>query len=820
LFFENSCRWLVLGDFSLHMAAKPVVSRLWWGNEVFMDFIDMQIPASLRSEIVAHGYTTATPVQEKIVSPEYATGDLLVSSKTGSGKTIGFGLAIAPQLLGGANKLPPTKTPRALVVAPTRELAQQVAEELFWLYRGADGRMATCVGGMDIRREQKLLYGGPHIVVGTPGRLCDHIKRGSLKLEGVEAVILDEADEMLDMGFREELEFILEAAKDRTRTLLFSATIPTEIERMAQRYTKNAKRIATEEVGEAHGDIEYIAHRVASKEKEAAVVNVLRFYDAKSALVFVATRDGVNDLAERLMERGFSTVALSGELSQANRDRAIQMMKSGHSRVLVATDVAARGLDLPDISLVIHADPPNDHSVLQHRSGRTGRAGQKGIAVILVPMAREGYVERQLREANITAQLVPVPMAQEIEPLDAERFVSDVTSLFAETTPQQKKIAETLLEKYSAQDLVAAFVRREQRALPVIEEMPMTRRLLSGKSPSSDRALTPRRESLDRGTSSSYDASGEYVWFKVNVGRSQQADPKWLIPLLCRRGNVRGGDIGQIDISTRHTEFQIKKRLADEFERSSQMPDTKDPKIHFNRIGGEAPVVVAPARVIKPASEVKPAPVLVAPVKAEVKPEPKLAPIKVEKSTAELSSPKQENTVEIKLPKIKAIKAKADVVAPEIVAKPVVAPVKDEVKVSKPAAKVETKPEVKPAPVKVEAAPVKTEVKVSKVEKAEVKPIKPAPVKVEQKSESKPKPAATFIEAKLDSKAEVTRPAKPKKADHKKQRAKDDDDTPESAIDLTPKRAIKTNPWIEKFKQEADRKKKLSLEAPKKTKKK
>jgi ATP-dependent RNA helicase DeaD len=737
-----------------------------------MNFTEMQIPSPLRAEIIARGYTTPTKVQETIASPEYASGDLLVSSKTGSGKTIGFGLAFAPQLLGDSEKLKPTQTPRALIVAPTRELAQQVAEELSWLYRSAGGRVATCVGGIDIRRELKQLSLGAHIVVGTPGRLNDHINRGSLKLETTEVVVLDEADEMLDMGFREELEFILDAAKARSRTLLFSATIPTEIQRLAQRYTKDAKRVAID-AGEAHEDIEYIAYRISSREKEGAVVNVLRYYEAKSALVFVATREGVHDLAERLMSRGFSVVSLSGELSQVNRDRAIHVMKSGHARVLVATDVAARGLDLPDVGLVIHADPPNDPSVLQHRSGRTGRAGQKGTAVILVPAGRERVVERQLQGANITARLLPVPSIKEIEALDAQRFVEDVTGLFADTTDAQKKTAAALLEKYSAEDLVAALVRREQRLLPLLEDLSMTQKLVtrSFSQPNERSNERPTRESR------STHMGDEYSWFQVNVGRTQQADPKWLIPMICRRGNVQKSDIGQINVLLRHTEFEIKRRSAALFEMSAQKPDEKDPKIRFHR-SGEAPPPVAP-------KETK---VEVAPPKESPAPKAEAAPV----------------VQPIKAPKAKAAKeliAPAEVESPRVEA----TPVKVEAEPKKVEAKKEKKPTPQPKQEEKPQEPTKIASAAIPQKKEEAQPSTPQPKKEEKQqatqTEKKPAPSAP-----------------PKKEEAQQARPETHKQPKEKKADKPAKPGVKTNPWIEKFKRAAERKSKSGFETPKRKK--
>jgi ATP-dependent RNA helicase DeaD len=335
----------------------------------------------------ARGYSTPTAVQLAVLEAD--TGrDLLVSAQTGSGKTVAFGLAIAPTLLREAERLPQAAEPMALVIAPTRELAMQVQRELDWLYKDTGARVVTCVGGMDGRAEARQLAQGAHIVVGTPGRLRDHLERHRLDLSQLAAVVLDEADEMLDLGFREDLEFILNATPENRQTLLFSATMPRDIETLARSYQRNAERLETMRRDEQHADIEYRAIRVAPNDIENAVVNVLRLHEMPAALVFCSTREAVKRLHMRLVERGFSAVALSGELTQGERTHALQALRDGRARVLVATDVAARGLDLPALGLVIHADLPHDAETLLHRSGRTGRAGNKGLCTLIVPYNR------------------------------------------------------------------------------------------------------------------------------------------------------------------------------------------------------------------------------------------------------------------------------------------------------------------------------------------------------------------------------------------------------------------------------------------------
>ena len=382
------------------------------------------MPQPLARALAARGYDEPTPVQAAILAADTANRDLIVSAQTGSGKTIAYGLALADTLLRGADTLPP-EGPLALIVAPTRELALQVQRELAWLYAETGAAIIACVGGMDPRAERRLLERGAHIVVGTPGRLRDHLERRALDLTQLRAVVLDEADEMLDLGFREDLEFILEATPPTRRTLLFSATLPKAIVALATRYQRDALRIETGGAARGHEDIEYRVVRVMANERVHAIVNILRFVDSPSAIIFCNTRDSVRHLSAMLFERGFSAVTLSGELSQNERNHALQALRDHRATVCVATDVAARGLDLPNLGLVIHADLPTDPQVLQHRSGRTGRAGRKGVSVLLVPPASQRKADRLLEMARLTASFSGPPTAESIRERDQQRLLDD-----------------------------------------------------------------------------------------------------------------------------------------------------------------------------------------------------------------------------------------------------------------------------------------------------------------------------------------------------------------------------------------------------------
>jgi len=539
---------------------------------------------SLERALADRGYNDPTPVQAAVLDQDALDRDLLVSAQTGSGKTVAYGLAMASTLLGEAERFGAPREPLALIIAPTRELALQVNRELIWLYGPAGARVASCVGGMDVRREQRALEDGCHIVVGTPGRLRDHLERGRLDTSKMKVVVLDEADEMLDLGFREDLEFILDATPEDRRTLLFSATLPKNIVALARRYQRDAHRIDTLVENEPHGDIEYRAIRCAPNETELATVNVLRFYESRGAMVFCHTREAVRHLHASLVERGFAAVALSGELSQSERSHALQALRDGRARVCVATDVAARGIDLPDLGLVIHVDLPNDHETLLHRSGRTGRAGRKGVCVMLVPYTRRRKAERLIDQAGIDATWAGPPLADDIRKLDRERLMQD--PIFSEeTTEEDLAMARVLLAEKSAEEIANALARFHRSRLPAPEEVfdPGEDRGPRQRKDKRERQEERARGGRDWGRGASedgaYASSEDMVWFRMSVGRRNNADPRWLLPIICRLGHVTKKEIGSIKIFDRESKFQIAKSHASKFAAAVRKTNDEDIRI-------------------------------------------------------------------------------------------------------------------------------------------------------------------------------------------------------------------------------------------------
>jgi ATP-dependent RNA helicase DeaD len=540
------------------------------------------IHPALASALAAKGYDQLTPVQMAMTNEEYGEADLLVSAQTGSGKTVAFGIAIAPTLLGGATCFDTAAAPLGLIIAPTRELAIQVKRELDWVYAATQIKIATCVGGMDIRNERRALERGAHLVVGTPGRLRDHITRGALDLSAIRAVVLDEADEMLDLGFRDDLEFILGAAPRERRTLLFSATVRHGIAELAKRVQTNAVRVATTAPTEQHADIEYQLMLVRRNEREHAIINALLESNSKSALVFCHTREAVRHLTARLVNRGFSVVSLSGEMAQSERSNALQSMRDGRARVCVATDVAARGIDLPSLDLVVHADVPSNPETLLHRSGRTGRAGRKGICVLIVPENRRGAAQRVLALARLTATVRAAPGIAEIEERYRRQILDAAVSAALPDDMETDFVAE-LLERAGPQRVAAAFLRLQLAAHPVPEELvPLPVDALQSRGParvprSADKhasAREPRGPDMEGG-----------VWFTISLGRRHRADPKFLLPMICNAGGVTKRDVGAIRIDDTETRFEISADKAGGFAHQIRQPGSLEKGIRIAPAG-------------------------------------------------------------------------------------------------------------------------------------------------------------------------------------------------------------------------------------------
>jgi ATP-dependent RNA helicase DeaD len=542
-----------------------------------MDTIDpfAGVPEQLRTAMVARGFEKLTSVQEAVLSAASAGRNLRISSQTGSGKTLALGLRLADDLI--SENAGSAAGPRVLLITPTRELAVQVAGELNWLFAQVRGVAVEVVtGGSDIGRERRALRKAPCVLVGTPGRLLDHMRTRTLNCSSIRQVVLDEADQMLDMGFREELEAILEGLPEDRCSHLVSATFPAAVKRLADRFQKDPLHVEGTRLGEANADIQHVAHRIRPHELERALVNVLLHSRGERVLVFVRRRIDATELSERLSANGLAAAPFSGDLNQTQRTRTLNAFKNGEQDILIATDVAARGIDVPEIGMVIHADVPTDVENYTHRSGRTGRAGLKGRSVLMVPNQAQNRVRRILSSAGVEAQWQPVPSPAQIEKRYTKKFRRDLHEILAETekvSAKQVAYATVLLEQREPAEIIAAL-------LEMAEPQPALRGYsVEEVAEGSSAGGAPRRR---RST------SGSFQGFEINWGKEKGATASRILSHLCRRGNLSSAEVGAIRIGPSSSTFEIAADGADAFEKVSRRPDDRDPSVRIRRRKGNA----------------------------------------------------------------------------------------------------------------------------------------------------------------------------------------------------------------------------------------
>lgn len=529
---------------------------------------------ALTDALLQKGYAALTSVQSRVLESAAETRDLRVSSQTGSGKTVALGIAVREFVLGhaAARKLgghTGAAAPATLVITPTRELAHQVEGELTWLFAKVPARVASVTGGASYRDEKRNLAMGPSIVVGTPGRLLDHLKQGIIDASTTQAVVLDEADRMLDMGFREDLEAIVAALPAERRSHLVSATFPPQVRRLADSVQGDALVIQGTMLGVANDDIEHVASIVERGDTYAAVVNALLLAHGQKVLVFVERRVDAGELADRLVAEGFAVQSLSGDLSQAQRNRALEAFRSGVADVLVSTDVGARGLDVPDISLVIQIDAPKDPDDYTHRSGRTGRAGRKGRSLLLVGPREQARARSVLRAAKVEVSWRPLPTPDEIRESIAERTRAKVLEqLERACTPRAAAQAAALLDGRDPVRVVASLLSLAGSDLPC-DPKPV-------RNPSEARPRPAARAKHTRHT-------GTFVRFSINWGHRKGATPSRLLSHLCRRGEIDSGMVGSIEIGPGSATFEVADHVAGNFEQRVREPDRRDPGLRIAR---------------------------------------------------------------------------------------------------------------------------------------------------------------------------------------------------------------------------------------------
>jgi ATP-dependent RNA helicase DeaD len=606
--------------------------------ETKTDFASLLGPA-LAGAIEKKGFTALTSIQETVLDPALAGRDLRITSQTGSGKTVALGLALRDLVAGAPPSERGIARPRALVVAPTRELAKQVEEELSWLYAPLGARVASATGGANLRDERRALGVGPAVVVGTPGRLLDHLDRGAIDPSATAAVVLDEADRLLDMGFREELERILAHVPEQRRTHLVSATFPREVRALADAVQNDPIHVEGTRLGEANADIDHVLHLVDARDRFGAIVNLLLANPDEQMLIFARTRADVADIADALVSAGFSASSLSGEMEQPARDRALAAFKRGDLRALVATDVAARGIDVQDIGRVLHADPPGDADAYTHRSGRTGRAGRKGISSVLVPPSVMARVIRIIQRAGVTYRFEKVPGAEAIRRANDDRLVASLVAdpTEADADAHIQALAARLAASADVPRAIARLLQRIQKAtgpepvpIRVIEPpsqiVRATRRNTTSALSHDPRRPFPRPDSAPgdeaqagtdgepysdhlqhsehegtparprRAPRPPGDPAGGWALFQISWGEVHGADTRRMLAMLCRRGGIESGDVGAIRIGRIASTVEIAAEAAPRFAESAGKVDARDPRIVIRPFAPGAPRAQRPQR--------------------------------------------------------------------------------------------------------------------------------------------------------------------------------------------------------------------------------
>jgi len=508
-------------------------------------FEDLGLSESSLKAIAELGYEEPTPIQARTITRLLEGVDVIAQAQTGTGKTAAFALPIIEKLE------PQARTPQALVLTPTRELAVQVAEAFHAYGKFQRISILPIYGGQPIERQLRALDRGVQVVVGTPGRILDHIRRGTLKLDQVRTVVLDEADEMLDMGFIEDIETILQETPQTRQTALFSATMPTPIAELARRYMRDPQRITVQAEQMTVPQIRQIYYEVGGRDKFEVLGRLLDFERPTLAIIFCRTKSEVDSLGERLIARAFPAETLHGDLSQVQRDRVMSRFRSSQVEILVATDVAARGLDVENVSHVINYDIPLDPEIYVHRIGRTGRAGRTGTAITLVTPRERRLLRIIERTTGATIQRMRLPTISDVMARRRESF----KELLRETIAQGQLepfiiMAEDLGEEYSPTDLAAAAFklllgepqnesedRLAQQELEQVED---------------ERDGRPRRRH-DRGFGPERGMTRLYI----DVGRDDNVRPADIVGAIANEAGIPGRSIGAIELFERFSFVEV-----------------------------------------------------------------------------------------------------------------------------------------------------------------------------------------------------------------------------------------------------------------------
>ncbi len=533
------------------------------------EFTQLNLHPQLVQAVTELGYTEPTPIQSSMIPLMLEGHDVLGQAQTGTGKTAAFALPILHSIEPGQGNV------QALIVAPTRELALQVAKAIYEYGRYREVRVLCIYGGQPYGRQISRLNKGVDVVVGTPGRLLDLIKRNSLDLSHIQTVVLDEADEMLSMGFIEDIEAILDETPSERQTALFSATLPSQIRRLADKYLRDPQSITIEHKQMTVAAIEQRYYLVNENDKLAALTRLFEVEDMTSALIFARTRLGTGELANELTVRGFPAESLNGDLSQDARERVMNRFRQGQIQVLVATDVAARGLDIDDISHVFNFDLPPDPEIYVHRIGRTGRAGRTGIAISLATPQERRRLQRIEQYARQKIAKADLPTVEDILARREGQLVERMKVWLNRDRARREKemVAELVEAGYDVVDIAAAALKlaraeEKQRPIPRISEV-------------SERDFRPRNERRGRGNgngrSQNHHGNGSngssrfqskkshengMVRLQLNAGKEQGVRPNDVVGTIAFHADIPGRSLGAIRIQPEYTWVDVPEEFV------------------------------------------------------------------------------------------------------------------------------------------------------------------------------------------------------------------------------------------------------------------
>ncbi|MGC4998628.1 MULTISPECIES: DEAD/DEAH box helicase [unclassified Streptomyces] len=544
-------------------------------------FADLDLAPEIQRALTALGYEEPTPIQQEAIPPLLEGNDLLGQAATGTGKTAAFALPVIQRIAREGKG----KGPSALVLVPTRELAIQVSEAVHRYGTDLGVRVLPVYGGQPIGRQLRELQRGVDVVVATPGRALDHIARGTLRLDDLRTVVLDEADEMLDMGFSEDIDSILENVPDERQTVLFSATMPSRIDSMARKHLNDPVRVRIEREAPAPGEAPRVresAYIVGRAQKAAALGRLLDVESPEAAIVFCRTRDQVDQLSETLNGRGYRAEALHGGLSQEQRDRVMGRLRGGTADLLVATDVAARGIDVEHLTHVINYDVPSAPESYVHRIGRVGRAGREGVAITLAE-PRESRMLKAIERA--TGRKVPLEKVPSVADLRARRLeltraALQESLLQDEDLDRFRVVVETLGDEFDVMDVALAAVKLAHESGGAAfdeEEIPeLAPRDRDRGDRGRDRDRGPRARRPQR-------TSPGMTRLFVGAGRSSGVRPQDLVGAIAGETRLSGRDIGAIEIADRFSLVEVPEEAADDVVRAMRGANVKGRKAPVRR---------------------------------------------------------------------------------------------------------------------------------------------------------------------------------------------------------------------------------------------